>query len=573
MLKISRIVLAFVVFVCLTAYFLDFTGVVPDGVRWLTKIQVIPALKGHGLPLLLAVIVLTLFMGRLYCSVLCPLGILQDFFAWFARLFQKKPKYQYHPAKRAIRWTLFGVTIIGSVVVGSVVLSLLDPYSIYGRIATNLFRPVYIWGNNLLAEWGTSHDIYTFYYVENFVQSVAALVISLAMLVLLGFLASRYGRLYCNTICPVGTFLGIFSRFSWLKIRFHANRCVGCGLCANVCKSSCIDSQTQTIDASRCVDCFNCLGVCRKNAIQLTIPCRGKPQESTSSTTITESLASDASTKVTKHVSTAANDQLGKDVPNENSTVHDAGTSRRELLSLVAVTLGSAAVPTAMGAATGTVLSLASREASGAAIPEASASKGLALVYTGTHPYTRENPISPPGVIATRRLVHHCTACHLCVSRCPSHILRPALLEYGLAGFLQPTMDFNHGFCNYDCTDCGDVCPNHAIRSLSVEEKHRTQVGQVVFIPENCVVTVDGTNCGACAEHCPTQAVRMVPYHDHLTIPEVDVELCVGCGACEFICPTRPYRAIHIEGNPKHLEAKLIVQEKEPEVKVDDFGF
>lgn len=545
MLKISRIVLAFVVFVCLTAYFLDFSGIVPDWIRWLVNIQLIPAFKGHHWPLLLSVVVLTLLVGRLYCSVLCPLGILQDFFAWFARLFQKKPQYHYHPAKRVMRWTLLGMTIFGSVM-----LSLLDPYSIYGRISVNLFRPVYIWCNNLLAEWGTARGIYTFYYVECFVQSAAALGISLAMLLLLGFLASRYGRLYCNAICPVGTFLGIFSRFSWLKIRLDADRCVSCGLCANRCKSGCIDSQAKTIDASRCVDCFNCLGVCRKNAVQLTIPRRGKLTESTPSTTAVE----------TKPTPNSVNN-----VSSESRATCEVGTSRRELLSLVAVTLGSTAGTASIGSSPCTAL--------GAAIPEAGASESLALVYTGTHPYTRENSISPPGARKTGHLIHHCTACHLCVSRCPSHILRPALLEYGLAGFLQPTMDFTHGFCNYDCTDCGDVCPNGAIRALTVEQKHRTQVGHVIFIPENCVVAVDGTNCGACAEHCPTQAVRMVPYHDHLTLPEINVELCVGCGACEFICPTRPYRAIHVEGNPVHLEAKEIVEVKEPEAKVDDFGF
>jgi MinD superfamily P-loop ATPase len=108
---------------------------------------------------------------------------------------------------------------------------------------------------------------------------------------------------------------------------------------------------------------------------------------------------------------------------------------------------------------------------------------------------------------------------------------------------------------------------------LTVEEKHLTQTGHVVFIKENCVVFTDGTSCGACSEHCPTQAVAMIPYQDGLTIPQVNTEICVGCGGCEFICPVRPYRAIHIEGNPVQLQAKHFVEEEKKDISVDDFGF
>lgn len=119
--------------------------------------------------------------------------------------------------------------------------------------------------------------------------------------------------------------------------------------------------------------------------------------------------------------------------------------------------------------------------------------------------------------------------------KCPSHVLKPAFMEYGLAGMMQPTVSFEKGFCNFDCTVCGDVCPNGAILPISVEQKHLTQMGYVVFIKENCIVYTDETSCGACSEHCPTQAVAMVPYKDGLTIPHVNKEICVGCGGCEYV--------------------------------------
>ncbi len=88
---------------------------------------------------------------------------------------------------------------------------------------------------------------------------------------------------------------------------------------------------------------------------------------------------------------------------------------------------------------------------------------------------------------------------------------------------MQPVMSYERGFCNYNCTVCGDVCPNRAITKLEMEEKHLVQIGRVHFVHDVCVVVTNGHNCGACAEHCPTQAVTMVPYegHEGLTIPHI----------------------------------------------------
>ena len=179
-------------------------------------------------------------------------------------------------------------------------------------------------------------------------------------------------------------------------------------------------------------------------------------------------------------------------------------------------------------------------------------------------------PMSPPGSVSHRNLLGHCTSCHLCVSKCPSHVLKPAGLEYGLGGIMQPVMKFDDGYCNFDCNLCSQVCPAGAIKPLTVEEKHRTQPGRVVFNKDICVVNVNRTSCGACAEHCPVQAIHMVPFEGGLTIPETTPEMCVGCGGCEFICPVK---AVHIEGNPIHLEAKAPEQDAVIETQDFDFGF
>ena len=184
----------------------------------------------------------------------------------------------------------------------------------------------------------------------------------------------------------------------------------------------------------------------------------------------------------------------------------------------------------------------------------------------------RQQPIAPPGVQNIDRLLQKCISCHLCVTKCPSHVIKPALFEYGLGGIMQPKLYFDHGFCSYDCTVCGDVCPTGAILPLTKEEKHHTQMGQVNFILENCIVYYDETSCGACSEHCPTQAVSMVPYKGALTIPHTDPTICVGCGGCEYVCPAIPFKAIYVEGLKEQQTIEL-VHETKKEYVIDDFGF
>ena len=184
----------------------------------------------------------------------------------------------------------------------------------------------------------------------------------------------------------------------------------------------------------------------------------------------------------------------------------------------------------------------------------------------------RQQPIAPPGVQNIDKLLQKCISCHLCVTKCPSHVIKPALFEYGLGGIMQPKLYFDHGFCSYDCTVCGDICPTGAILPLTKEEKHHTQMGQVNFILENCIVYYDETSCGACSEHCPTQAVSMVPYKGSLTIPHIEPSICVGCGGCEYVCPAIPFKAIYVEGLKEQQTIELVHEEKK-EYVIDDFGF
>ncbi|MDR1810697.1 MAG: 4Fe-4S dicluster domain-containing protein [Prevotella sp.] len=509
MLKTIRVIISIAFFSLLTFLFMDFAGLLPNSFHVLAHLQFIPAWLAQSLGIMLFLLLLTALLGRVYCSSICPMGVFQDIAAWLSKKTAKKKKrYTYSPAKTILRWSVLAAALLAFFLNYPVVMGVIDPYSAYGRIAVNLFKPVYMAGNNVLESIFTGFGNYTFYKVDVAIWSSLTFAVALITFLAIGFLAWKHGRTYCNTVCPVGTVLGLISKYSVIKIGIDQSTCNGCGLCASQCKASCIDSKLHQVDNSRCVACFNCLDSCKQKALSYKFRYRKKTQE--------------------------------------NGTKQPADLSKRQFLLTSAAAVAS--------------------------VPAALAQSKLDKL-TGGGKYARQTPISPPGAKSAENLMKHCTSCHLCVSRCPSNVLKPALLEYGVGGIMQPVMSFDRGYCNYDCTVCTEVCPNGALHALTVDEKHKTQVGHVVFRKEICVVHAYGTNCGACAEHCPTQAVTMVPYKNGLSIPHTDPDICIGCGGCEFICPVRPHTAIHVEGNPVHLTAKAFEEEEKSDVVIDGFGF
>lgn len=152
--------------------------------------------------------------------------------------------------------------------------------------------------------------------------------------------------------------------------------------------------------------------------------------------------------------------------------------------------------------------------------------------------------IPPPGSGSARELTRKCTACNLCVARCPSNVLKAAGFEYGLAGVMMPRMDFSRGFCRPDCNECGKVCPAGAIRPFAVAEKKAMRLAVAVYAQDACLVTKEGFTCGNCAEHCPYGAIALEKATDGKSYPKVDPAKCAGCGACEYHCPTKAIRVI-----------------------------
>ena len=494
MLRKIRTILAAVLFVLITLLFLDFTGTLHHWLSWLAKIQFLPAVMALNVVVVVALLLLTLIFGRIYCSVICPLGVFQDILARFRR---KKNKYSYSKEVKWLRYPMLVVFIIAAVAGIGSLFQLLAPYSAYGRIATMIFQPVWKFGNNVLAVLAERADSYAFYSVDVWMKSLPVFIIAAVTLVVLFILAWRGGRTYCNTICPVGTVLSFFARFSFLKIRFDADKCKNCSMCSRNCKAACIDYKNHTVDYSRCVVCGNCIDNCKFGALKY------------SSRTNQSSQAKKAS---------------------ESSEASPIDTSKRSFL------IASALVSTA---------ALAQKK-------EKLMDGGLAELEDKVAP-ARQTPLTPPGSLSFDHFAQRCTGCQLCVSECPNEVLRPSS---DLMHLMLPVMSYEQGHCRPECTRCSEVCPAGAILKVDKDEKSSIQIGHAVWIKKNCVPITDEVECGNCARHCPTGAIEMVPLDENNEespmIPAINEAACIGCGACEYVCPSRPFSAIYVEGHEVH---------------------
>ena len=333
-LKTIRIILAALMLLGITALLLDDTGVLRHYLGWMPKVQLLPAILALNVVVVIGVLVVTAVIGRFYCAVVCPMGIFQDLFVWFHKLiFGKKRPYRYRKPQNWLRYTVLALFVLLMVLGLNSIAVLIAPYSAYARMITNIH------GTGLV-HW-----------------------VAIATLCCIGVMSFIWGRLWCNTICPVGALLSLVAKFRVLGIRIDADKCVGCRKCEHGCKSMCIDVDSGTVDHSRCVNCFNCLAVCKVGAISLS--------SRTSSARNTSSASVDS--------------------------------SRRKFIATTAAVGAAMAVEA----------------------QEQKLDGGLAAIMDKAVPQ-RTTPLKPAGSRSLKSFSSHCTSCQLCVSQCPEKVLRPS---------------------------------------------------------------------------------------------------------------------------------------------------
>ena len=446
MLKKIRIALACIVFAGIIALFADQEGLLQPCLGWLAKIQFLPAVLALNVVVVVAVLLMALLLGRVYCSVICPMGVLQDVFNWLGGKC-KKNRFQYRKGHTVLRIVALVAFVLLMVFGMNGIALLVAPYSAFGRMANVLF----LWSGLNVIFW-----------------------VALATLVVVGVLSFGWGRLWCNTICPVGTVLGFFSRFSLLKPVIDTSKCNGCKKCARNCKAMCIDPETHTIDYSRCVACMDCLENCHQHAIKY----RHTPRLSAE--------------------------------PSKEGTVD---SSRRKFVATT-VAVGAAMAVEAQ---------------------EKKVDGGLAVLEDKQLP-DRKVPLKPAGAKSLKNFSSRCTGCQLCVSECPGKVLRPSkglqtLLQPEMAfdkGYCRPDCTRCSEVCptgaikpidaaersatsigyavtvphncllaqGVECNACSRHCPTAAISLVSDASTGHS----VVTVNEmRCI------GCGACEHYCPVR--------------------------------------------------------------------
>ena len=443
----------------ITALLLDTTGVLRHYLGWMPKIQLLPAILALNFVLVVSVLVVTAVIGRFYCAVICPLGIFQDIIIWLRQKINGKRKarsgkngkachlplapFHYRKPQNWLRYTVLVLFVLLMLLGLNAIAVLIAPYSAYARMVTNIH------GTGLV-HW-----------------------VALATLCCVGVMSFLWGRLWCNTICPVGALLSLVSRHRLLGIRIDADKCGGCRNCEHGCKAMCINIDTKTVDQSRCVDCWNCLSVCKAGAIKL-----GRKDHK--------------------------NHKDHKDIKDTRDL---KDSSRRTFVA------GTVAVGAAMAAQA----------------QEQKLDGGLAALMDKSVP-ERKTPLTPFGSRSLKNFSAHCTACQLCVSQCPEKVLRPSTR---IERLLQPEMNYSEGYCRMACTRCSEVCPTGAILPITPEEKTAVSIGVAVVLKDNCIgcgacerhcpsgaiVMVDGKpavnearclGCGACEYYCPARPVTAI---------------------------------------------------------------
>ena len=456
-LWVRRIVAAsvFVGFVAL------FAGCSFKHLAFLAKGQFVPAVLAGSVVIVIATVVATLLFGRLYCGVCCPLGLLQDVaFALF--------KHKSQDVRTTARTIVRSVVLAAFVAVGlcGFGFSWIEPYGLFGRIATSLW---------------------------------IALTFGLAIVAL----AAWRGRVWCNWVCPVGTFLGWLSRCAPFRLKIDESKCIGCKQCERMCRASAIridgvrlrqgdgGQAGGEIDPTLCVQCRDCTVLCPKGAI---------------------------GTQRTKAAKGADGQKSAED-----------GVTRRSFL------VGTAAAGAALAAE---------------AADEKIFDGGFADV-SDPGIDVRNASLKPAGSHAIKNFQAKCVGCQLCVKACPNKVLRPSVR---LKDFGQPEMAFDKGYCTVDCTKCAEVCPAGAIEAIPSFMKENIHIGEAVWHKERCLASAEGVRCTACFRHCPVNAIALVEGPNGVQIPVVDADKCIGCGACEHVCPARPLPALTVKAYERHRE-------------------
>lgn len=417
---------------------------------------------------------LTFVLGRVFCNWICPYGSSHQFIGWIFGKFNVLHRIESNRYRNlySVKYVILIAVIIASAI-GTLQMGLLDPIVLLHRSFTVAVLPA------LDMAWPG------LIYVKPHTHQMAWLI----GFILLFLLAMNVviPRFFCRTLCPLGAFLGVASRFSLWRIHRDTVKCVDCDLCLRSCEGA---SDPHTIlRKSECFVCFNCIEDCPHDALHFEF------------------------------------------LPDRAGEVTSPQISGRRMI--LAGFIGFLFYPLA--------------RSSGKTTKDYDA-----------------KAIRPPGSVEESEFLKRCIKCDQCIRVCPTNVLQPAFMQSGLEGIWTPIMNMRTGYCEVNCTLCGQVCPTGAIQRITIEEKvgaekyegRPVKVGTAFYDRGRCLPWAMDTPCVVCEEVCPTtpkaiytrEMVTTNRYGERVVLeqPYVDPRLCIGCGICEHECPVNDERAIYV---------------------------
>jgi MauM/NapG family ferredoxin protein len=432
----------------------------------------------------LVILGLALFLGRVFCGYICPLGATVDFADWLLRgkkragenSFEEQGRY------RGLKY-LFLIGIAGSALVGVSWIFLFSPLSLATRFYSFVVYPLVLMISNLFLEVfrpvfphvGLGNLALVHLSVPQYNTNLFVALFVLAILAM-GMVKSRF---WCRNLCPAGAMVAIFSMRPLFR-RAVSEGCTACGKCVRACPTAAISKNFTSTAHSECITCLRCREVCPERVISF---------------------------------------QVTRKVPVMRTEV-DLGRRR---------VLGAGAAGMAVAAVTMTNL----HHLHGHESPRALRSSRL---------------IRPPGALPEMDFQARCVRCGECIKACLTNTLQPVWFEAGLSGLWTPKVTARLAGCEQGCAVCGQVCPTGAIRPLSLEEKVFAKIGTARIEKSRCIAWEQDKKCLICDEICPYNAIASQFVADQpVTVPVIDENKCNGCGYCEDKCPVIGESAIIVE--------------------------